>query len=201
MTGWVRITNSDLEILLHEETSHNDDNITHNRATPPNDTTAPLDVNETPSTRALRITRTEAVKGRVDNATENLTGQRCVVHNTEHIYAVEYAHVLPRASKYSVITNLEVSWNMTNNTLNVDSRFNIFHLSADMHRMFDRGRWLLIPEQRVVDIFKEKLTKPIQEYVTEPTYRYRLIASKEMIHFPIFRLNDLVPADPPDVGS
>ncbi|KAH0584425.1 hypothetical protein H2248_009966 [Termitomyces sp. 'cryptogamus'] len=88
---------------------------------------------------------------------------------------------------------------MTNNTLNVDSRFNIFHLSADMHRMFDRGRWLLIPEQRVVDIFKEKLTKPIQEYVTEPTYRYRLIASKEMIHFPIFRLNDLVPADPPQM--
>ncbi|KAG5722549.1 hypothetical protein E4T56_gene2929 [Termitomyces sp. T112] len=90
------------ETSTSSEISHDDDK-NHDCATPPNDITVALDVNEIPSTRALRIARTEAVKECVDIATEDLAQRRCIVHNTEHIYAVEYAHVLPRASNDSLV--------------------------------------------------------------------------------------------------
>ena len=34
---------------------------------------------------------------------------------------------------------------------------NIFILNVDIHTSFDQGKWLLMPEDRILDIYVEKL--------------------------------------------
>ena len=53
----------------------------------------------TPSQRVIDNSMSVAAKRRVDHATENLTGKRCLIEGTDESNAVEYAHCLPRATK------------------------------------------------------------------------------------------------------
>ena len=45
----------------------------------------------------------EAAKTRVDKATQDLAGKRCVITNTPDTYSVQYAHLLPRAANADLV--------------------------------------------------------------------------------------------------
>lgn len=47
----------------------------------------------------------EAAKSRVQKATEGLSNLRCVISNTHELYAVQYAHLLPRAADPELVSN------------------------------------------------------------------------------------------------
>ncbi|KAG6818826.1 hypothetical protein H0H93_001296 [Arthromyces matolae] len=100
--------------------------------TPPNSVAVPIQIGDTPGVRVRRETKRDAAKRRVDSATAGLSERRCIVHNTEHDYGVQYAHILARCSGDNL----------------------------------------------------------------EPYYEYRVVPSKEMHRFPLFRLNTVIPADP-----
>jgi len=53
----------------------------------------------TPSQQAVEDSMSAAAKRRVDRATSNLAGTRCLIENTDESNAVEYAHCLPRSTK------------------------------------------------------------------------------------------------------
>ena len=59
----------------------------------------------TPSQRVIeKNTMSAAAKRRVDRATENLSGKRCLIENTDESNAVEYAHCLPRSTKHPLVS-------------------------------------------------------------------------------------------------
>ncbi|KAG6835188.1 hypothetical protein H0H93_004129 [Arthromyces matolae] len=152
-----------------------------NATTPPNSVVVPADVGDTPGVRVRRCTTREAAKKRVDNAT--------------------YAHILARASQTQLVclynkliprllmtnniklqlTNLELWWKMRSGTLNVDTRFNIFHCQY-LRSLHDVGQ----------------LANQYATHVLEPHYEYRVVPSKDMHRFPLFRLNQPIPTNPPE---
>jgi hypothetical protein len=97
-----------------------------------------------PSQHGIENSMSAAAKRRVDRATENLSGKRCLIENTDESNAVEYAHCLPRSTKHGLVSlprwgltrlavinllsqldSLEFAWNMPRFTLNVDARTNV----------------------------------------------------------------------------
>ena len=90
-----------------------------------------------------------AAKRRVDRTTENLSGKRCLIENTDESNAVEYAHCLPRSTKHGLVSlacldltrsgvinllfqldSLEFAWNLPRFTLNVDTRANVIRRTS-----------------------------------------------------------------------
>jgi len=63
--------------------------------------------------------------------------------------------VLPRAANDDLLTKLEFSWGMRRGTLNVDTRLNIFRLRRDVYALFDKGGFILLPEDDVVEKYME----------------------------------------------
>jgi hypothetical protein len=122
-----------------------------NIATPPSDhhdstysEPPPVNLMITPEQRKRFAENfSEAAKKRVEKATNHFTKLRCLISNAPELYAVEYAHILPRATGPHVVSNqrlhlrfdshiclfqlqkLEYSWGMRFGTFNVDSRYNI----------------------------------------------------------------------------
>lgn len=109
-----------------------------------------------------------------------------LIENTDESNAVEYAHCLPRSTKSKLLDSLEFSWNMTRFTLNVDTRINIIRLNSKLHRLFDSGDWLLLPETSIIDRYHEAVFSKCP-LIDEPVYRYILVAHPDMLLVPIHR--------------
>ena len=58
----------------------------------------------TPSQRVInRQTLSNAAKRRVDRATQEFTGKRCIIENTGESNMVDYAHCLPLCTKDALV--------------------------------------------------------------------------------------------------
>ncbi|KAN0088094.1 hypothetical protein V8E55_006715 [Tylopilus felleus] len=115
---------------------------------------------------------------------------RCLIENCNPTRAVEFAHCYPRSlTKESArMTRLEYWWNMKYQTLNLDTRYNIFPVNASLHHMFDKPNklpsWTLLPMEEVIMKFWNTLKEEDGELCASrgnfPTFsdklfQYRLI--------------------------
>ncbi|TRM59051.1 hypothetical protein BD626DRAFT_509601 [Schizophyllum amplum] len=90
---------------------------------------------------SVETTRKRAVDAEVKRRDRSSTKNyrtRCVVSRaTDKMTLLEYAHVLPAATRSAELDQLEWCWGMSYRTLNVDSRRNIHPLRSSMHKWFD----------------------------------------------------------------
>ncbi|KIM36096.1 hypothetical protein M413DRAFT_322138 [Hebeloma cylindrosporum] len=110
------------------------------------------------------------------------------------------------------LDSLEFAWNMPRFTLHVDARYNVIRrtpyrlclplrftyvhvVSSKFRTLFDSGRWLLLPETSIIDIYRDVITKGQKFHIVgNPVYRYTLLARPDMLLVPIHCQNSL-PAD------
>ncbi|GJJ11848.1 hypothetical protein Clacol_006086 [Clathrus columnatus] len=158
----------------------------------------------TPPFRVLKgSTMPSSVNTRVDDETKDLTGSRCLLENTSERNEVQYAHCLRRAMDshvnrpFIVLNNLEYSWGLGHGRLNLDTSQNVFRLSVKFHRLFDKGWWILVPEESIVDIYQDGLVKSdagtrgtgLPEIPSGP-YNYTIICHPDMGEVPFLRQKD-----------
>ncbi|KAF8880889.1 hypothetical protein BD779DRAFT_1547665 [Infundibulicybe gibba] len=150
----------------------------------------------TPSQRKTATRTPDSAKNRVQMATKDLSGGNCLIENVEDSIAVQYAHCLARATPGKTIDCLEFSWNMAYRSLNVDTRENIFKLSATLHILFDSGAWMLLPEECIINQYYtaarakgEPEARRAAFPVTLPgkKYTYKLLGELSMRRVPIHR--------------
>lgn len=147
----------------------------------------------TPSNRNYAEHVPDDALKRVNEAPGNITRLRCLIDNIESRHVVDYAHVLSRADgkKNELMSNLERSWGIEPGTLNSNSHRNIFRLSAKFHRLFDEGKWLLLPETKILDEYNQHYANqglPIDfPAVMHDSYKYTLVAHPDMKQVAIHR--------------
>ncbi|KIM36087.1 hypothetical protein M413DRAFT_31988 [Hebeloma cylindrosporum] len=129
-------------------------------------------------------------KRRVDLATPSLIRKRCLVTQLDELNGLEYAYCLPRSASDTLLDRLEYYWNQKWNTLNVDTRFNIFCLSATFHRLFlEKNRWLLVPEPHIVEEYYISLLLDRFYFpeIKKDSFKYTLFSTNLMATVPIHR--------------
>ncbi|KII86425.1 hypothetical protein PLICRDRAFT_177968 [Plicaturopsis crispa FD-325 SS-3] len=84
---------------------------------------------------------------------------RCLLTNTDE--AVELAYCVPRELEPAVLNRIEFAWNLEHGTLNTDSRYNIFPVTAELRDLFYHDEWLLIPSAEVVNTYDAERTIPV----------------------------------------
>ncbi|KAF7983060.1 hypothetical protein HWV62_23957 [Athelia sp. TMB] len=137
-------------------------------------------------------------------------GGRCLVENIAEDYAVEFVHYIPRSLSWrdsEMMSNLEWWWNISKNTLNFDTRHNIFPLGTALHILFSKNEWLLLPEEHVVDSYYTKCRRVNGEWETErasfspniePVFLYTLVPMpSKMTSMWISRLDTIPTANSP----
>jgi len=92
-----------------------------------------------------------------------------------------------------LLTKLEWAWGLQPDHIRVDTHRNICFLRSDWHDLFDRGCWLLLPSQDIVEDLlahsKEHRDRPIHEvYGDKKMFDYRLVPLTKNIDN-IFRYN------------
>ncbi|KAF8151610.1 hypothetical protein B0H34DRAFT_810645 [Crassisporium funariophilum] len=137
--------------------------------------------------------QTDAAKRRVQKATEGLTKLRCIILNTPAEYGVQYAHLMPREASQELLSRLEYSWGRKFGSLNVDGPHNVMRLEITLHRMFNNGMWMLLPEERIIDAYLNRHKRPDQEFeelVKEETYKYTFVPGRKMTAFVMSRYKE-----------
>ncbi|KAH9010576.1 hypothetical protein EDB84DRAFT_1098980 [Lactarius hengduanensis] len=105
--------------------------------------------------------------------------QRCLI--THGPTFLDYAHCLPRSTKESELDQLESAWNMERYTLNVDTRYNILCLAPTLHRAFDMGLWILLPETWIIERYYDaKDDHRMFPDINAKLYQYTLIPHEKM---------------------
>ncbi|GLB35619.1 hypothetical protein LshimejAT787_0211840 [Lyophyllum shimeji] len=127
-----------------------------------------------------------------------LSGKRCLIENTDECNDVQHFYCLSRATPKRILDKLEYAWNMKRYTLNLDSRYNIFFLSSKFRSLYDKQRWLLFPETRIIDEYHAAKDKGRENFpkIDETVYRYRLVAHPDMRLVPIHRQASPPPTAP-----
>ncbi|KAJ8521508.1 hypothetical protein ONZ45_g1810 [Pleurotus djamor] len=92
-------------------------------------------------------------KRRVDAAGPN--GRRCLIENISP-HPVVYCHLIPRSLSDKRITALEFWWHMKPNTLNLDTRNNVFRCGATLQCLHENG-WGLLPADQVIEQYHSNL--------------------------------------------
>ncbi|KIJ48510.1 hypothetical protein M422DRAFT_28448 [Sphaerobolus stellatus SS14] len=146
----------------------------------------------TPSTRAWEDSMPQVARSRVDK----VVGGHCLITNMEPDNAVEYAHCLRRSfgsrNDNKKILALEHAWGMKAFTLNLDTRYNIFRLEPRIHKLFDDGLWILLPEDDIINQYHVSRANPpkfpiIKSSSPDNTFNYRFLALSDMKRVPIHR--------------
>ncbi|KAF5348152.1 hypothetical protein D9756_010774 [Leucocoprinus leucothites] len=116
-----------------------------------------MDIDSTPGSSHIVHYVSSNLKERVQAV--DPTGGRCLVENCSSTRAIEYCYLVPpRSWQISGILNaLEWHWNMRANTLNLDTGRNVFPAGASVHHMYDTGRWVLAPEEAIVQQYYDTL--------------------------------------------
>ncbi|TEB32592.1 hypothetical protein FA13DRAFT_1628065, partial [Coprinellus micaceus] len=86
------------------------------------------------------------------------SGQHCLIENVPKEWNVEMAHVFAREQSRDSrqMKAIEWSWKMRKNTLNLDTRRNVFFLSPTMHSPYKSRKWALLPAEDVIERFFHK---------------------------------------------
>ncbi|KXN85948.1 Pre-mRNA-splicing factor brr2 [Leucoagaricus sp. SymC.cos] len=115
-----------------------------------------MDIDSTPGSRIVHHACPN-IKERVQAVDPN--GGRCLVENCSSTRAIQYYHLVPRNvwTDSGILDALEWHWNMRANTLNLDTRRNVFPAGASVHHMLDTGRWVLVPEEAIVQQYYDAL--------------------------------------------
>ncbi|KII84836.1 hypothetical protein PLICRDRAFT_45638 [Plicaturopsis crispa FD-325 SS-3] len=116
-------------------------------------------------------------------------GPRCLVTNKS--VDIDFAYCVPRDLDPSTLERLEYSWNLKPQTLNTDTRYNIFPLNRHLHRLFDSDDWILLPSEEVIRSYIEMNGRmpigPDFPHQPDGMYEYTLIAKKTMVQHTIHR--------------
>ncbi|KII86411.1 hypothetical protein PLICRDRAFT_289577 [Plicaturopsis crispa FD-325 SS-3] len=94
------------------------------------------------------------------------------------------------SSDYTQLGILEYAWNMGCGTLNTDSRYNIFPVTAELRSRFEAGEWVLLPTVQQMDIYWASGSMPIgRDFPDIPNgiFEYKLLARQCMKGLPIRR--------------
>ncbi|KII86409.1 hypothetical protein PLICRDRAFT_289557 [Plicaturopsis crispa FD-325 SS-3] len=172
-------------------------------STPPMcNTMCSLSTSDSPSTRSSTTNDTTANDGTVPSdvlARMQLVEtriDRCLITNT--LDTVEFAYCVPREPKASLLDSLEFAWNMESGTLNTDSRYNIFPVSAELRSRFETGDWVLLPTVQQVETYWASGSIPIGRHfpdIPNGVFEYTLLAQRRMKGFPIRQYPRLGSAD------
>ncbi|TFK24158.1 hypothetical protein FA15DRAFT_669811 [Coprinopsis marcescibilis] len=115
---------------------------------------------------------------------------RCLVENCSPNRGIEYHPVLPQ--KYwrnsSLLEALEWYWNMRKDGLNFETRRNMFAAGGAVHRMYAAGRWVLVPDEPIVQVYHGALlaaglfaTRETFPFIPDSdSFTYRLIPLQDM---------------------
>ncbi|KII84833.1 hypothetical protein PLICRDRAFT_57344 [Plicaturopsis crispa FD-325 SS-3] len=80
-------------------------------------------------------------------------GPRCLITNKS--VDLDFAYCVPRDLDPSTLERLEYAWNLKPQTLNTDTRYNVFPLNRQLHRLFDSDDWILLPSEEVIRSYIE----------------------------------------------
>ncbi|KAF9001144.1 hypothetical protein BDQ17DRAFT_1426711 [Cyathus striatus] len=124
---------------------------------------------------------------------------RCLVENCSIHRNIQYCHVLSRSykSNETPISSLEWYWKMRKGTLNIDTRYNVFPAGASVHGMYDKGQWILVPDDTIVHMYYNTLRQDTRttdrsayQDVPNGTFNYTLIPLRNMEEVAITRQNN-----------
>ncbi|KAL0945125.1 hypothetical protein HGRIS_004278 [Hohenbuehelia grisea] len=119
------------------------------------------------------------------------TKARCLIENVDPSKSVQCCHLIPRKfTQYdSKMTSLEWYWGMRRNSLNLDTRYNVFMCGSTLHNMQDAGRWALLPSEEIIQQYFNALEViGLQRYavrgslpdIPNDIFVYRLLPLQDM---------------------
>ncbi|KAG1717501.1 hypothetical protein EDB19DRAFT_1250012 [Suillus lakei] len=86
----------------------------------------------------------------------------CLVTLRDSASILQIAHVIQRKSKTDDFTLYEYCLGLEYRHFHVDSRRNMFYLSADWHAYFDRNGWFLLPDVHTLEEVNGHVTTVIE---------------------------------------
>lgn len=94
---------------------------------------------------------------------DQIYGNRlCLVTLRDSASILQIAHVIQRKSKADDFTLYEYCLGLQYRKFHVDSRRNMFYLSADWHAYFDKNEWFLLPDARTLREVNSHVTAVIE---------------------------------------
>ncbi|KAJ3517192.1 hypothetical protein NMY22_g14014 [Coprinellus aureogranulatus] len=98
----------------------------------------------------------DAARRRAEGA--DVSKQRWTIENSPEDQMVELAYVFKRehSGDSKMMRSLEYIWGMREGTLNLDTRRNIFFVGKVLHKLYKEGKWVLCPEESILDMFLSK---------------------------------------------
>ncbi|PPQ74142.1 hypothetical protein CVT24_012835 [Panaeolus cyanescens] len=114
--------------------------------------------------------------------------QRCLIENRYKDTTVELAHVLDRqfTTEKQIMDSIEWAWGLRKGSLNLDTSRNIFFLDSSIFELYKTRKWILVPEESVVDRYLNKKNRPLlrpemQKLQFEDTvYKYTFVPVSHM---------------------
>ncbi|GJJ11849.1 hypothetical protein Clacol_006087 [Clathrus columnatus] len=141
----------------------------------------------TPSERFWSQTISHSLERRMNKHVYK-SGKRCLVENTLDDGSLQYVHCLSRRLDSRRINDLEFSWGMKRGTLNLDTRSNVFCVSTKFKRLWEKSKWILIPEDHILEHYYTE-AKNGQKFpdIGEGPYKYRFFGQSDMKSVAIHR--------------
>ncbi|PPQ82080.1 hypothetical protein CVT24_012308 [Panaeolus cyanescens] len=89
--------------------------------------------------------------------------QRCLIENRLKDTTVQLAHVFDRGytADDRKIDGIEWCWGLRRGSLNLDTSRNIFFLDASVFKMYRKRKWVLVPEESIVDRYVNERGRPL----------------------------------------
>ncbi|KAF9485089.1 hypothetical protein BDN70DRAFT_707974 [Pholiota conissans] len=114
-------------------------------------------------------------------------GTYCLIGHTP--LSMEHAHVIPRRmyNDQEALANLKRAWNIKSSHLSLNTPGNIIILQRRLHRLFDQGKWMLIPDRKVIQRYYDALEHPRFPFIAAKRFSYRFIPHSDLVKFPIFQ--------------
>ncbi|PPQ82079.1 hypothetical protein CVT24_012307 [Panaeolus cyanescens] len=115
--------------------------------------------------------------------------QRCLIENCSNERAVELAHAFDREFSLDegLLAGLEWHWGLKIGTLNLDTHRNIFFLGASLYKLYRQNKWVLLPEDDVLDRYVYANGRAVVRedfpVFQEKTFKYRFV--------PLFDMEDI----------
>ncbi|KAF9037547.1 hypothetical protein BJ165DRAFT_1501774 [Panaeolus papilionaceus] len=111
--------------------------------------------------------------------------QRCLIENCSEQRAVRLVHVFRRDAPIYMIEGMEWCWNMAKETLNLDTRQNIFFVGASMHQLYRDKQWALLPDEDMVFRYlNQRKLRPLKRYefpqIEGDSFQYRFLPLNDM---------------------
>ncbi|KAF9528248.1 hypothetical protein CPB83DRAFT_894514 [Crepidotus variabilis] len=161
-----------------------------------------MSASEVSSASPPKLSISDLTKARVRSVATN--GGRCLVENIEQSCVVDYHHCFPAhlGRNGDLLDRIEWYWNMERGSLNLNTRWNIFSVGANLHRLRSHQQWVLLPEDDIIQQYFGPLTPAGTNHHAERStfpdvpnrsdFVYRLIPLRKMENLVVVR-QDVIP--------